>query len=158
MDTKLIIFDFDGTLGNTRGIVVTTMQKTLQEFLLRQAAEAERGQPMRSDEKCAATIGLPLAGCFRQLIPEATDEVIQQCVDIYHRLFDINKDCIKPQTFPHVKETLAELYRQGIRMTVTTSRAGCRTCAVTYGNATREELEEAGSDYIINDITELLRI
>ena len=38
------------------------------------------------------------------------------------------------------------------------SRAGCRTCAVTYGNATRKELEEAGSDYIINDITELLRI
>ena len=222
MDIRLIIFDFDGTLGDTRGIVVTTMQQTLQEFLLRQAAEAERGQPMRSDEECAATIGLPLAGCFRQLIPEAKDEVIQQCVDTYHRLFDINKDRIKPQTFPHVKETLAELHRQGIRMTVATSRgldslkdlltdmgiiqyfdyllgadsatkhkpdpepvlqtlrtmhidaaetlvvgdmpvdilmgsrAGCRTCAVTYGNATREELEEAGADYIIDDFNDLL--
>lgn len=219
---KLIIFDFDGTLGDTRGIVVTTMQQTLQEFLLRQAAEAERGQTMRSDEECAATIGLPLSGCFRQLIPEATDEVIQQCVDTYHRLFEINKDRIKPQAFPHVKETLEKLHRQGIRMTVATSRgidslkdlltdmgiiqyfdyllgadgvakhkpdpepvlqtlrtvhidasqtlvvgdmpvdilmgsrAGCKTCAVTYGNATREELEEAGADYIIDDFHDLL--
>ena len=220
---KLIIFDFDGTLGDTRGIVVTTMQQTLQEFLLRQAAEADRGQTMRSDEECAATIGLPLAGCFRQLIPEAADEEIQQCVDTYHRLFDINKERIKPQAFPHVKETLEELHRQGIRMTVATSRglnslkdlltdmgiiqyfdcllgadsvtkhkpdpepvlqtlrtmhidaqqtlvvgdmpvdilmgsrAGCRTCAVTYGNATREELEEAGADYIIEDMAELIQ-
>ena len=212
MNIKLVIFDFDGTLGDTRGIVVTTMQQTLQEL----------GQPMRSDEECAATIGLPLAGCFRQLIPEAADEVIQQCVDTYHRLFDINKDRIKPQAFPHVRETLEELHRQGIRMTVATSRgidslkdlltdmgiiqyfdyllgadsvtkhkpdpepvlqtlrtmhidatetlvvgdmpvdilmgsrAGCRTCAVTYGNATREELEEAGADYIINDFHDLL--
>ena len=212
MNIKLIIFDFDGTLGDTRGIVVTTMQQTLQEL----------GQPMRSDEDCAATIGLPLAGCFRKLIPEATDEVIQQCVDTYHRLFDINKDRIKPQTFPHVKETLEELHRRGICMTVATSRgldslkdlltdmgiiqyfdyllgadsvtkhkpdpepvlqtlhtmhidasetlvvgdmpvdilmgsrAGCRTCAVTYGNATREELEEAGVDYIIDDFQDLL--
>ena len=122
MGIKLVIFDFDGTLGDTRGIVVTTMQQTLQEFLLRQAAEAERGLLMRSDEECAATIGLPLSGCFRQLIPEATDEVIQQCVDTYHRLFEINKERIKPQAFPYVKETLEELHRQGIRMTVATSR------------------------------------
>ena len=212
MNIELVIFDFDGTLGDTRGIVVTTMQQTLQEY----------GLPVCSDEECAATIGLPLAGCFRQLIPEATDEVIQQCVDTYHRLFDINKNRIKPQAFPHVIETLEELHRQGIRMTVATSRgidslkdlltdmgiiqffdyllgadnvtkhkpdpepvlqtlrtmhidaaetlvvgdmpvdilmgsrAGCRTCAVTYGNATREELEEAGADYIIDDFNDLL--
>ena len=212
MGIKLVIFDFDGTLGDTRGIVVTTMQQTLQELEL----------PVSSDEDCAATIGLPLAGCFRQLIPEAADEEIQQCVDTYHRLFDINKERIKPQAFPHVKETLAELHRQGVRMTVATSRgldslkdlltdmgiiqyfdyllgadnvtkhkpdpepvlqtlrtmhidaaetlvvgdmpvdilmgsrAGCRTCAVTYGNATREELEEAGADYIIDDFHDLL--
>ena len=223
MNIKLVIFDFDGTLGDTKGIVVTTMQQTLQEFLLRQAAEADRGQTMRSDEECAATMGLPLAGCFRQLIPEATDEVIQQCVDTYHRLFDINKERIKPQAFPHVKDTLEELHRQGIRMTVATSRgldslkdlltdmgiiqyfdyllgadsvtkhkpdpesvlqtlrtmhidaaqtlvvgdmpvdilmgsrAGSRTCAVTYGNAPREELQETGADYIIEDMAELIQ-
>ena len=213
MSMQLIIFDFDGTLGDTRGIVVTTMQQTLQEL----------GQPMRSEEECAATIGLPLAGCFRQLIPEAADDVIQRCVETYHRLFEINKERIKPQAFPHVAETLAELHRQGIRMTVATSRgidslkglltdmgiiqyfdyllgadsvtkhkpdpepvlktlrelnveaertlvvgdmpvdilmgsrAECHTCAVTYGNATREELCEAGADYIIDDMADLIQ-
>ena len=210
---QLIIFDFDGTLGDTRGIVVTTMQLTLKAL----------GQPMRSEEACAATIGLPLAGCFRQLIPEAADDVIQRCVDTYHHLFEINKDSIKPQAFPHVAETLAELHRQGIRMTVATSRgldslkdlltdmgiaqyfchllgadsvtkhkpdpepvlktlrelnveaertlvvgdmpvdilmgsrAGCKTCAVAYGNATREELQEAGADHIIDDMADLVQ-
>ena len=38
------------------------------------------------------------------------------------------------------------------------SRAGCKTCAVTYGNATREELEEAGADYIIHNMAELLQL
>ena len=36
-------------------------------------------------------------------------------------------------------------------------RANCRTCGVTYGNATRKELKEAGADYIIDDIKDLLR-
>lgn len=213
MDIRLIIFDFDGTLGDTRGIVVTTMQQTLHEL----------GLPIRSEEDCAATIGLPLAECFRQLISESKDDIIQQCVDIYHRFFDINKEHIKPQTFPHVTETLAELHKQGIRMTVATSRgldslkdllanmgidqyfdyllgadsvtkhkpdpepvlltlrelheeaaytlvvgdmpvdilmgsgAGCKTCGVTYGNATREELLEAGADYIIDDFADLMQ-
>ena len=30
--------------------------------------------------------------------------------------------------------------------------AGARTCAVTYGNATREELEAAGADVIIDSL------
>lgn len=214
MSMQLIIFDFDGTLGDTRGIVVTTMRLTLQAL----------GLSMRSEESCAATIGLPLAGCFRQLIPKAADDVIQQCVDTYHRLFEINKDSLKPQAFPHVAETLAELHRQGVRMTVATSRgldslkelladmgiaqyfcyllgadsvakhkpdpepvlktlrelnedaehtlvvgdmpvdilmgsrAGCKTCAVIYGNATREELQEAGADHIIDDIADLIQL
>ena len=34
--------------------------------------------------------------------------------------------------------------------------AGCTTCGVTYGNATREELVEAGADFIIGDFSALL--
>ena len=56
----LIIFDFDGTLGDTRRNIVTTMQMTIAELHL----------PSRSEEECAATIGLPLAGCFRTLFPD----------------------------------------------------------------------------------------
>lgn len=52
MNKGLIIFDFDGTLGDTRRNIVTTMQMTIAELQL----------PNRSEEECAATIGLPLDG------------------------------------------------------------------------------------------------
>ena len=57
---KLIIFDFDGTLGDTRRNIVTTMQMTI----------AELGLPGRTDDECASKIGLPLDGCFEQMKPK----------------------------------------------------------------------------------------
>ena len=36
--------------------------------------------------------------------------------------------------------------------------AGAKTCAVTYGNASREELEESGADYMIDRFDEILEI
>ena len=36
--------------------------------------------------------------------------------------------------------------------------AGTKTCGVTYGNGTKKELEDAGADYIINSIDELIEI
>ena len=38
------------------------------------------------------------------------------------------------------------------------ANAGAKTCGVTYGNGTKRELEEAGADYIINSINELIGI
>ena len=37
-------------------------------------------------------------------------------------------------------------------------RAGATTCGVSYGNATVEELRDAGADHIINDFKEILDI
>ena len=34
--------------------------------------------------------------------------------------------------------------------------AGTKTCGVTYGNASREELTDSGADYLIDDIAALL--
>ena len=36
---KLIIFDFDGTLGDTRGNIVTTMRQTLKQLGYPEASE-----------------------------------------------------------------------------------------------------------------------
>lgn len=38
------------------------------------------------------------------------------------------------------------------------ANAGTKTCGVTWGNGTRVELEEAGADYIIGDMSELIKI
>jgi len=209
---KLIIFDFDGTLGDTRRNIVTTMQMTI----------AELGLPERTDDECASKIGLPLDGCFEALYPEEAKETIRHCTDTYRRIFQENLQTMKPQVFPKVKETLSILKEQGYTLTIASSRwhkslseltndlgigdyisylvgaddvekakpnpepvlktliatgfnanqtlvvgdmnadilmgknAGVKTCGVTYGNGTKRELEEAGADYIINSIDELI--
>jgi phosphoglycolate phosphatase len=38
------------------------------------------------------------------------------------------------------------------------ANAGAKTCGVTWGNGRREELKQAGADYIIDRMEELLHI
>lgn len=113
MKIRLIIFDFDGTLGDTRRNIVTTMQMTI----------AELGLPSRRDAECASTIGLPLYGCFEALYPDTDKAIIQQCADTYRRIFQENLQSIKPQTFPKVVETLSALKRQGLTLAIASSRS-----------------------------------
>lgn len=47
---KYIIFDFDGTIGDSQQLIVKTLQDTMRE----------RGLEVKSDEACAKTIGLRL--------------------------------------------------------------------------------------------------
>ena len=62
MKYKLVIFDFDGTVADTRHIILTTMQATISEM----------GLQVASDEQCATTIGLPLWECFKHIYPSIT--------------------------------------------------------------------------------------
>ena len=71
----LIILDFDGTLGDTQQLIVTTMQQTLQHLHLE----------MKSAQECAAMIGLPLKQTFTQLIP-MSDETGDLCEQTYRKL------------------------------------------------------------------------
>ena len=207
---KLIILDFDGTLADTRGLIVKTMQQTLEAL----------GLESRTDEQCASMIGLPLKQAFTDLIP-MSDEMGEQCVETYRRIFNENNALYVIPTFPHVMETLHQLHEQGYILTIASSRsnrslrefvndmdlndiisyvlgaedvtrakphpdpvlqtletfgckaedalvvgdtwydiemgkrAGVKTCGVTYGNGTREELIQAGADYLVDDFGEL---
>ena len=212
MNIRLIIFDFDGTLGDTRRNIVLTLQQTMQEMHL----------PVMDEAQCAATIGLTLKDSFKTLFPHLTDEETEECAATYRRIFEVNKKKMVPQLFPHVAETLAELQQRGIAMSIASSRsnaslrgflkdmgieryisyvlgaddvtkpkpdsepvlktleamnipasealvvgdmpvdilmgrnAGTRTCGVTYGNASCQQLEEAGADFIIDDMEDLI--
>ena len=214
MNKGLIIFDFDGTLGDTRRNIVTTMQMTIEELHL----------PNRSEEECAATIGLPLAGCFRTLFPDIQEELIPRCAETYRRFFNENLKNIHPEAFPGIVETLAILHQKGLTVTIASSRshnslmeltrnmgiadyisyilgaddvkeakpnpepvlktladmhfnanetlvvgdmpvdilmgtnAGARTCGVTWGNGTKDELEDVGANFIIDKIEDILTI
>lgn len=113
MNYKLIILDFDGTIADTRHIILTTMQATISEM----------GLPMASDEQCAATIGLPLVECFKRIYPGVSDEIAKQCASTYCHIFDINKHRLTPSLFPGMSDTLSTLSKQGITLAVASSRS-----------------------------------
>ena len=110
---RLVVFDFDGTLGDTRRNIILTMQETLRRL----------GLPFVGDEECAATIGLPLPECFRQVVPSCDDALADLCTETYRKVFKENLAVLTPALFPGVRETLAALDARGVRMTVATSRS-----------------------------------
>ena len=211
---RLIIFDFDGTLGDTRGNIILTMTQTL----------AQLGYPAQDEETMAATIGVPLEKGFEQMLPGIGPDEVALCAKTYRDIFQKNRKKMIPKLFPHVKDTLAALQEAGYVLTVASSRsygslkeflsemgiepfisyvlgansvahakphpepvlktmadmgfpaeetlvvgdmpvdiqmgkgAGAHTCAVTYGNASREDLAAAGADIIIDDFSQLTDI
>lgn len=208
---KYIIFDFDGTIGDSQALIVKTLKDTMRK----------RGLEVKSDVECAATIGLRLDEAFVQLFEMSVEESMA-CAETYRVIFEENKQHLIVQPFPHVLETIHTLHRQGYQLAIASSRgsdslfgyvkqmgiedcissiiagdlvehvkpapdmvfkaleemngtveealvvgdmtydvdmahnAGAKACAVTYGNATREELKNA--EYIIDDFAELLDI
>lgn len=208
---KYLIFDFDGTIGDSQALIVKTLQDTMRK----------RGLEVKSDAECAATIGLRLDEAFVQLFDMSAEEGMA-CAETYRAIFEENKQHLIVQPFPHVLETIHALHRQGYQLAIASSRgsdslfgyvkqmriencissiiagdlvehvkpapdmvfkaleemngtveealvvgdmtydvdmahnAGAKACAVTYGNATREELKNA--EYIIDDFADLLKI
>ena len=221
---KYIIFDFDGTIGDSQRLIVKTLQDTMRE----------RGLEVKSDEACAKTIGLRLDEAFVTLFGMSAEEG-EACAATYREIFMKNKEIMIVEPFPHVIETLRKLHQRGFVLGVASSRnhcsldgyvrqmaldniftsivagddvehvkpapdmvfkaqgemrgmknpvtspddvkdmleetlvvgdmnfdvdmahhAGCRACAVTYGNGTREQL--AAAEWIIDDFAELQEI
>lgn len=207
---KLIILDFDGTLADTRQLIIETMQQTIQVL----------GLTPCTDEQCASMIGLPLKQAFTDLIP-MSDEMGDHCVNTYRRIFSENNATYVIPTFPNVIDTLIRLSSEGYILTIASSRsrkslldfvhtmhleeifsyilgaddvihakphpepvlrtlevfgcspeealvvgdtkydiemgcrAGTRTCAVTYGNGSLQELKEAGADFMVDDFKDI---
>lgn len=109
---KLIILDFDGTLADTQPLILRSLQGTI----------AELGLPSRTDAECASIIGLPLKECFVRLL-DADDPLATRCCEVYRRLFDEYNHPGTVTLFPHVEETLHELHRRGLQLSICSSRA-----------------------------------
>ena len=112
MCVKLIILDFDGTLGYTRRNIVMTMQDVMRELNL----------PLQDEHVCASTIGLPLKGCYAQMFPQLNADELDRCAEVHRRCFTENLKKITPMPFPQVKETLEVLRNHGICLAIASSR------------------------------------
>jgi len=108
---ELVILDFDGTMADTRSLIVRTMQKVIATLHL----------DKRTDEECAAMIGLPLKETFTTLLP-ISEEQGRQCERLYREIFAASDPIKSVQLFPKVLETIAALHRRGITLTIASSR------------------------------------
>lgn len=109
---RLVIFDFDGTLGDSQKLITDTMLATIERLNL----------PKRSREECARTIGLPLKECFSSIIP-MSDEQAEECAKVYSEIFNVKNIPGVVKAFPGVVETLEGLSSQGILMSIASSRS-----------------------------------
>ena len=108
---KAVILDFDGTIGDTRSLIVRTMQQTIGEL----------GLPARTDDECAAMIGLPLKQTFTDLIP-MSDAEGDLCAAVYRRIFAVNNKPGAVPMFPGVGDTIRRLHAEGMLVTIASSR------------------------------------
>jgi phosphoglycolate phosphatase len=111
-ETKILILDFDGTLGDTVGVIVQTMQATIREL----------GLPARTDKECASMIGLRLIDIPPVLFPECNLDG-EFYAQTYRRLFHIYNTAGAVELYPNVIETLTELKNQGLVLTIASSRS-----------------------------------
>lgn len=136
---KYIIFDFDGTIGDSQSLIV----KTLQDTMLARKLE------VKSDEACAKTIGLRLDEAFISLFG-MSDEEGMECAATYREIFLDNKKTMIVQPFPHVIETLRELHRQGFILGMASSRNHCSL----DGYVKQMQLEDIFSSIVAGDDVE----
>ena len=110
--TRIIILDFDGTLADTTGVIIRTMQATIKEL----------GLPSRTDQQCAGMIGLRLVEIPAVLFAgEDVDGDLY--ADTYRRLFRVYNTEGAVELYPNVIETLTELKNRGIVLTIASSRS-----------------------------------
>lgn len=136
---KYIIFDFDGTIGDSQSLIVKTLQDTMRA----------RKLEVKSDEACAKTIGLRLDEAFVSLFGMSAEEGME-CAATYREIFLENKMTMIVQPFPHVIDTLRELHRQGYILGMASSRNHCSL----DGYVKQMQLENIFSSIVAGDDVE----
>lgn len=136
---KYMIFDFDGTIGDSQSLIVKTLQDTMRA----------RKLEVKSDEACAKTIGLRLDEAFISLFGMSAEEGME-CAATYRKIFLDNKKTMIVQPFPHVIETLRELHRQGFILGMASSRNHCSL----DGYVKQMQLENIFSSIVAGDDVE----
>lgn len=112
MITRLLIFDWDGTLMDSEYHIVTCMQAAIRDLRL----------PERNDSEIRNIIGLGLIEAVQTLYPErASVAFAHEMAEAYRRYyFDENAP---QQLFPGAVETLEHLLAQDYRLAIATGKS-----------------------------------
>lgn len=115
MTVSFVVFDWDGTLSDSKANIVACLRRTLT------ALEAPAG----GDDELASVIGLSLDDVGRALIPGADASVVNAFTAQYREQW-FASGVPASKLFPGVTETLAALRGRGLPLAVATgkNRAG----------------------------------
>lgn len=109
---KLFIFDFDGTIGDTKECIIASFQQALHDNNL---SDVSKGDIVHN-------MGLSLPTVFRKLTGDKLlDKDYDKLVDDYRRHY---RQFLSTKTliFPEVKDTLKQLKESGKLLTIATSK------------------------------------
>jgi phosphoglycolate phosphatase-like HAD superfamily hydrolase len=104
---KGIIFDLDGTIGNTLPLCIQAFRQSIEPLAL---------TPL-SDQDIIATFGPSEEGTIQTLIPEHYEQGIVNYLQFYESLHDL---C--PAPFPGITQLLDDLRSKNIRLAMVTGK------------------------------------
>jgi len=104
---KAMIFDLDGTIGNTLPLCIKAFRQAIETFM--------KGHI--SDEEIIATFGPSEEGTIHSLIPNQYEEGLEKYLH-YYKLF--HNEC--PKAFDGIVEIIKYLKQKGIRIAMVTGK------------------------------------
>ncbi len=108
---ELLIFDWDGTLMDSAGFIVDSLQR----------ACADLGIPVPDDRACRQIIGLGLIQALQTLLPDLSEGDYPRLVDRYRHYY-LGQDAEIP-LFDGVTEGIRELRGAGFTLAVATGKS-----------------------------------
>lgn len=107
----LLVFDWDGTLFDSTGVIVRALQASCSDLDL----------TVPSDEQASHVIGLGLSEALRYAAPELTEDRLPLLVDRYrHHYLSQDQDI---RIFHGVAELVERLYAAGFHLAVATGKS-----------------------------------
>jgi len=112
MRYELLIFDWDGTLADSAGSIVSAMQRAIEAL----------GLPPREDAAIRELIGLGLSDALARLYPELDTPDLLRLLEQYRHTAPAALMHEAP-LFPGARETLETLHAQGYLLAVATGKS-----------------------------------
>lgn len=109
---ELIIFDFDGTLADTKEGVKASAKYALEKM----------GITVKNDDELKVFVGPALWDSFKIYYHITKEEDLRKAVALYREDYVQNKGLLRCEIYPGVKELLVRLKEQGIKFAVASAK------------------------------------